>query len=119
MVKLLVAVAQLSGLVGAAALVMTGIFSENDYAAHALWATVLFIALATAVWFIGWAPVWHPRLPYKLSGLAFAVCAVDVISVIERRHWLEWVAVGLLLCFVAAVSLGTWSLALSRVPSDS
>jgi hypothetical protein len=116
--KLLIAVGQISGLVGAAALVMTGIFSENDYAAHALWATVLFIALATAVWFIGWAPFWHPDLPQKLSYLAFAVCAVDVVSIVARRHWLEWVAVGLLLCFVGAVALGTWSMAPSRVPRD-
>ena len=116
--KLLVAGAQISGLVGAAALVMTGIFSENDYTAHALWATVLFIALATAVGFIGSAPVWHPHLSQKLTYLAFAVCAVDVISVVARRHWLEWLAVGLLLCFVAAVSLGTWSMTPSRVPRD-
>jgi hypothetical protein len=116
--KLLIAVGQLAGLVGAAALVMTGIFSENDYAAHALWATVLFIALATAVWFIGWAPVWHPDLPQRLSYLAFAVCAVDVVSVVARRHWLEWLAVGLLLCFVGAVALGTWSMSPSRVSRD-
>ncbi len=116
--KLLIAVGQISGIVGAVALVMTGIFSENDYAAHAVWATVLFISLATAVWFIGWAPVWHPDLPQRLSYLAFAVCAVDVLSVVERRHWLEWLAVGLLLCFVGAVSVGTWSMTLSRVPRD-
>jgi hypothetical protein len=116
--KLLIAVGQLAGLVGAVALVMTGIFSENDYAAHALWATVVFIALATAVWFIGWAPVWHPDLPQRLSYLAFAVCAVDVLSVVERRHWLEWLAVGLLLCFVGAVALGTWSMSPSRVSRD-
>ena len=108
--QLLVAIGQISGLVAAGALVMTGIFSENDSTAHALWATVLFIALATAVWFIGWAPVWHPVLPQKITYLAFAVCAVDVISIVARRHWLEWVAVGLLLCFVGAVSLGTWSM---------
>ena len=116
--KLLIAVGQLAGLVGAVAQVMTGIFSENDYAAHALWATVLFIALATAVWFIGWAPVWHPDLPQRLSYLAFAVCAVDVLSVVERRHWLEWLAVGLLLCFVGAVALGTWSMSPSRISRD-
>ena len=96
--KLLIAVGQISGIVGAVALVMTGIFSENDYAAHAVWATVLFISLATAVWFIGWAPVWHPDLPQRLSYLAFAVCAVDVLSVVERRHWLEWLAVGAACC---------------------
>ena len=119
-VKLLIGVGQLAGLVGAGAVVMTGIFSENDYAAHALWATVLFIALATAVWFIGWAHVRHPGLSQRLSYLAFTVCAVDVVSVVERRHWLEWVAVGLLLCFVGAVSLGTWSMTPnpSRVPRD-
>jgi hypothetical protein len=116
--KLLIVAGQISGLVAAVALVMTGIFSENDYAAHALWATVMFIALATAVWFIGWAPVWHPHLPQRLTYLAFTVCAVDVLSVVERRHWLEWVAVGLLLCFVGAVSLGTWSMTPSRVSRD-
>ena len=108
--KLLVLIGQISGLVAAGALVMTGIFSENDYTAHAVWATVLFIALATAVWFIGWAPIWHPDLPQKITYLAFAVCAVDVISIVARRHWLEWLAVGLLLCFVGAVALGTWSM---------
>jgi len=109
-VRLLVVVGQGSGLVSAVAIVMTGVFSENDYAAHALWATVLFIALATAVLFMGWVHVWHTGLSQRLAYAAFAVCAVDVISVIERRHWLEWVAVGSLLCFVAAVSLGTWSM---------
>ena len=117
-IRLLVAVGQLSGLVGAAALVMTGIFSENDYAAHGLWATVLFIALASAVWFIGWAPVWHPHLSLKITYLAFAVCAADVVSVAARRHWLEWLAVGLLLCFLGAVSLGSWSLAPGHVARD-
>ncbi len=113
-IKLLVAVGQISGLVAAVALVMTGVFSENDYAAHAVWATILFIALASAVWFIGWAPVWHPGLSHRISYLAFAVCAVDIVSIVARRHWLEWLAVGLLLCFLGAVSLGTWSLTPSR-----
>ncbi len=117
-VRLLVIVGQLSGLVSAAAIVMTGVFSENDYAAHALWATVMFIALATAVLFMGWVHVWHTDLSQRLAYAAFAVCAVDVVSVIERRHWLEWLAVGLLLCFVAAVSLGTWSLGPRPAPAE-
>ncbi len=109
------ALGQFSGLVAAAALVMTGIYSENDYAAHALWVTVLFIAMASAVWFIGWAPVWHPRLPQKIPYVAWAACVADLAAIIAHRHWLEWVAVGLLLCFVTAVALGTWSMAPSRV----
>ena len=118
MVKLLVAVAQLSGFVGAVAIAMTGIFSENNYAAHALWATVLFIALAAAVWFIGWAPVWHSRLSYRAERPR--LCRVRRrCGLGGRASSLAGVAaVGLLLCFVGAVALGTWSLAPSRVPSD-
>jgi hypothetical membrane protein len=109
---------QFSGLVAALALMMTGFYSENDHAVHALWVTVLFIALASAVWFIGWAPVWHPRLPQKIPYVALAAGVVDLVSVIERRHWLEWLAVGLLLCFVGAVALGTWTLTPSPPSGD-
>jgi hypothetical membrane protein len=116
--KALLALGQFSGLVAATALVMTGIYSENDHAAHALWVTVLFIALASAVWFIGWAPVWHPRLPQKIPYVAWAACTADLISVVAHRHWLEWLAVGLLLSFVCAVALGTWSMAPRRVSDD-
>ena len=116
--KSFLALGQFSGLVAAAALVMTGIYSENDHTAHALWVTVLFIAMASAVWFIGWAPVWHPRLPQKIPYVAWVACGADLVAVIAHRHWLEWLAVGLLLCFVAAVALGTWSMTPSRVPRD-
>jgi hypothetical membrane protein len=109
---------QFSGLVAALALIMTGTYSENDHAAHALWVTVLFIAVAGAIWFIGWAPVWHSRLPQKIPYIALVAGAADLVSIIERRHWLEWIAVGLLLCFVSAVSVGTWSMAPSRISGD-
>ena len=109
---------QISGLVAAVALVMTGLYSENDYTAHAVWVTVLFISQAGALWFIGWAPVWYRRLPQKIPYVAFIACAADLASVVARRHWLEWVAVALLLCFVAAVALGTWSMTPSPVPGE-
>lgn len=106
--RALLGLGQFSGLVAAGALVMTGIHPENDYAAHAFWVTVLFIALASAVWFIGWAPAWHRPLPQWLPYIAVAACAADLAALIARRHWLEWLAVGLLLCFVGAVVVGTW-----------
>jgi Protein of unknown function (DUF998) len=108
--KAFLALGQFSGLVAAAALLMTGIYSENDRAAHAVWVTVLFIAMASAVWFIGWAPVWHRRLPRKVPYVAWAACAADLVAIFAQRHWLEWLAVVLLLTFVAAVALGTWSM---------
>ena len=117
--KAFLGLGQFSGLVAAAAVVMTGIYSENDAMAHAVWVTVLFIATASAAWFIGWAPVWHPRLPHKVPYVAWFACATDLVAIVAHRHWLEWLAVGLLLCFVATVSLGTWSMTPSRVSSDS
>ena len=117
--RALLALGQFSGLVAAAALVMTGIDPENDYAAHAFWATVLFISLASAVWFIGWAPAWHRPLPRRLPHIAVVVCAADLTALVVRRHWLEWLAVGLLLCFVGAVALGAWATAPERENADA
>ena len=119
LVRLLVAMAQTSGLVAAVALFMTGIFPENRLAEHSLWATVLFLALAVAVWFMAWAILAHPHLSSSVSGFAFAVCAVDVIAVAARRHWLEWVAVALLLILVGVLAQGTSSLASRRVRSET
>ena len=108
--KALLALGQFSGIVAAVAMVMTGIDSENQYAAHAFWVTVLFISLASAVWFVGWAPVWHPPLPQWIPYVGVAACAADLVALTVRRHWLEWFAVALLLCFVGAVALGTWTM---------
>jgi hypothetical membrane protein len=109
--KLLIVLAQIGGLVSSLALAMTGVFSENDAGAHALWASVLFVALAVTVMLLGWGVFFHPRVPAMVSYFAFAVCAVDIVSIVARNHWLEWVAVPLLLIFVAQVSYGTWKAA--------
>ena len=111
LLRLLVLLAQASGIAAAIALLMTGVFPENEFVAHALWATIAFIALAVTVWFIAWAVVAHPDLPWRASLFAFAVCAVDVVAVAVRWYWLEWLAVGLLLLFVLLVSGMTHALA--------
>ena len=96
---------------------MTGIYSEDQTTAHGLWASILFISLAVTVMFIGCGLFFHPRVPSLLGAFAFAVCAADVVSIVNRSHWLEWVAVPLLLVFVAQLSYGAWRLAPSRWPS--
>ena len=113
------ALGQFSGVVAALALLMTGIYSENDHFTHALWATVLFVALAGATWFVGLAPVWHRRLPQRLPYLAVAACSVDLVSVFAKQHWLEWLAVGLLLAFLATVALATWAMSQTAAVTGS
>ena len=102
---------QFSGLVAAMALAMSGVNPENHPTAHAFWVTVFFISLAIAVWFVGWAPAWHRPLPQWLPYIAIIAFAADVAALIARRHWLEWLAVALLLCFIGAVALGSWATA--------
>jgi hypothetical membrane protein len=107
----LVALARVCGLAGAFALALSGIYSENEQPGHALWATVAFSALALSVMLLGWAALFHPGLPTWISLLAFATCSSDVVLIVARRHWLEWVAVPLLLFFVVQTSWGTWKAA--------
>jgi len=105
--RILIAMAQLSGLVASLALAMTGVFSENQQSAHALWATVLFVALAVTVMMLGWGVLSHPGVPTWIGYFALAAFAVDIVSIVARSFWLEWVAVPLLLVIVAQVSYGT------------
>jgi hypothetical protein len=117
--RLLILLAQASGLVASFALVMTGVYSENQESAHALWSTVLFVALAVAVMLIGWGVLYHPVVSVSVSYVALASCAVDVVSIIARSHLLEWVAVPLLLVFLAQVSVGTWKAARRQASGDA
>ena len=114
--KSVIFLAQLTGLVSSVALVMTGVFSENQESAHAFWSTVLFIALAVTVLLLGCVALAHPRVPTWISFFALAACAADVTSIVARTHWLEWVAVPLLLVFVGQVSYGTWRVAAEHPP---
>ena len=106
--RILIVMAQLSGLVASLALAMTGVFSENQASAHALWATVLFVSLAVTVMMLGWGVLSHPGVPTWIGYFALAAFAVDIVSIVARSYWLEWVAVPLLLLIVAQVSYGTW-----------
>ena len=76
-----------------------------------------FLRLRMAEGFSKNSLFFHSRIPSLLGAFAFAVCAADVVSIVNRSHWLEWVAVPLLLVFVAQLSYGAWKLAPSRQPS--
>jgi hypothetical protein len=116
-VKLLICLGQIGGLTGSLAVTMMGISSEHRIGARALWASIVFISLALTVMSIGWGLSFPPRMPSLLAAFAFAVSAADVLSVDSRSYWREYVAVPLLLVFVAKLPYGAWKLAPSRRPS--
>lgn len=99
-------VAEVFGLVAALALIATGVFPEDVGKAHSASSVALYISFGAAVWFVGWALVRGAPRMRKLGGLAFCVAAATwAFAVLPRAHWLEWVAVFLLLLFVGVVSV--------------
>ena len=114
------ALGQFSGLVAAAALVMTGIYSgerlrrpmpSGSPCCSSLWRAPSGSSAGPRCG-TGRCHEDSPTSPWL-------ACAADLARIVVRRHWLEWLAVGLLLCFVAAVALGTWSTAPRRENADA
>jgi hypothetical membrane protein len=115
----LIVLAQVCGLAGALALVLSGIYSEDQQPAHALWATFAFVALALSVTLLGWGAISHPGLPTWTCFFAFAACVSDAALIATRDYWLEWIAVPLLLLFLAGLSWCTWKVELrATLPAE-
>jgi hypothetical membrane protein len=115
--RLPIVLAQLSGLVGSLSLALSGIYSQNQQPEHALWATLALVAFALSVMLLGWGAISHSGLPTWTCFLALAACASDGALIATREYWLEWVAVPLLLFFLAQVSWGTWRAAQRTAPA--
>jgi len=104
-VKVFVVLSQVFGVIGAFALLMSGIFSLGAHASHALWSIMLYIALGTAMFFCGWAFLYFPRLSRHLSYFAFAVTVLNwVMAAFNKTHLIEWIVVALMLVFFGMVS---------------
>lgn len=104
-VKVFVLLSQVFGVVGAFALLMSGIFSLGAHASHSLWSVMLYVALGTGMFFCGWTFLYYPRLPRHLSYFAFAVTAINwVMAAFNKTYFIEWIVVALMLIFVGALS---------------
>ncbi len=104
-VRIFFLLGQVFGVIGAFALLMSGVFSLGAHASHAFWSVLLFISFGTAIFFCGWAFLYFPRLSRGLSYFAFAITASDwVMSAFNGSRLLEWIVVALMLAFVGAVS---------------
>lgn len=99
-------VAEVLGLVGALALILTGAFPEDLGTLHSASSAFFYVSFGTAVWFVGWAFLQGPGRSWRLGYFAFFVAAATwVFAVLPHTFWLEWVAVFLLLLFVGVVAL--------------
>jgi hypothetical protein len=99
---------QSAGLIGALSIVMSAVFSIDQFAAHQFWSRMISGSMAVAL-FVSPFALRRPGLPVWVLG---AVCVAGYLSVVARlvfasAHWLEWPSIGFLLIYVVVVAATT------------
>lgn len=95
---------QVSGAVAAVSLVMSAIYTEDQFAAHQFWSRIISGACALALFM---APFAFHRAG-RNSAVLIAVAAAGYISIVARfvfegARWLEWPSIALIFAFVCWV----------------
>jgi hypothetical membrane protein len=91
---------QLLGVAGSFGLLMSGVFSENDYPQHHFWSGVIFNAYAAAA-LLAIPALWRfGRSNFGLIAFSGAAVAVVIaMFVFASVHWLEWLPAAMFLMF--------------------
>src|SRR5579872_6087875 len=108
--RYLLACVQIAGVFGAVAIVMTAVYTIDQFAAHQFWSRMINVGFAIALFV---SPFALRRRGRRLWPLV-VVCAVGYCSIVARlvfpdAHWLEWPSIGLLLAYMWVIALMTQS----------
>jgi hypothetical membrane protein len=96
------------GILGALAMLMSGLYPINSPALHGFFSICLYILLGTAFAFSVAALRYHPACPRWLLIVCAFTALVDMLSgVFHTVTVLEWVTVALLLCSLGFLSTET------------
>jgi hypothetical membrane protein len=96
------------GVLGALALVLSGLFSEAVPAVHGMLSAALYILLGTAFAFSVTALRYIPACPRWLLALGGVTAVADIsYGTFNSVRSLEWVTVALFLCYVCALGIET------------
>jgi hypothetical protein len=97
---------QVTGLIAAASLVMSAIYTEDQFAAHQFWSRLISGGFAVALFMSPFAFHRSRRGAAVLNAIAVAGYASIVASFIfDSAHWIEWPSIALILMFVSWVGL--------------
>lgn len=104
----LLALLQVAGVMGGLAVIMSAVYTEDQFEAHQLWSRVISGSLAVALFI---SPFALHRTGIRLWPL-IAVSALGYASIVARllfvdAHWLEWPSLGLLLVYLCVVAVMT------------
>src|SRR5581483_6860062 len=97
--------AQAAGLIGSLSIVMSAMFSIDQFAAHQFWSRMISGSMAVALFVSPFAL----HRPGRHDWVLGAVCVAGYLLVIARlvfasAHWLEWPSIGFLLVYVLVVA---------------
>ena len=96
------------GILGALALVMSGLYPINFSALHSFFSICLYILLGTAFGFSVAALWYYPTYPRWILIMGALTALVDILSgVFHTVYVLEWVTVSLFLCYPVLLGIET------------
>ncbi len=119
--RYLLAGVQVAGLVGAVAIVMSAIYTIDQFAPHQLWSRMINVGFAVALFV---SPFALRRRGVRLWPLivvsALGYCSIVARLVFVDAHWLEWPSIGLLLAYMWVIAFMTRAeLSGAALPSSS
>lgn len=114
--KWLLLAVQVTGAVAAVSLVMSAVYTEDQFAAHQFWSRLISGGFALAMFMTPFAL----HRAGRSSAVLIAVAATGYASIVawfifDGAHWLEWPSIALILVFICWV--GWMSASRSRVQS--
>jgi len=104
--KKLLAIAQVSGILAAFALIMSALYPINHLAVHSLWSKVHFMMFGMCFGFSVAALRYQPHIP-KASLYFGAGAAVlpTLMLIFGKAYWLEWLAVGCMIVYMLSIGI--------------
>ena len=105
--RVLLTVAQCTGVFSAVCLIITGIFPlGTSTEIHSLWSMMLYISLGFFLTFSATALMKNPAFKKGFGYYAFLTAAVNFVfgAILHEIFWAEWISVGIFIAYVLMVA---------------
>lgn len=105
--RVLLTVAQCTGVFSAVCLIITGIFPlGTSTEIHSLWSMMLYISLGFFLTFSATALMKNPAFKKGFGYYAFLTAAVNFVfgAILHEMFWAEWISVGMFIAYVLVVA---------------
>ena len=97
---------QVTGLIAAVSLVMSAVYTEDQFAAHQLWSRLIYGGFAVVLFVAPFAVHRTGRSSAVLIAVAVTGYASILASLIfDSAHWIEWLSLASILVFVSWLGL--------------